>query len=66
MFKRNYSMLSFSINLTNYLVKRYNLNSSDAVTIIDDEWDYIEKEYLSGENTIEEIAKNLIDIYMVA
>ena len=59
-------MPTFSISLTAYLIKRYNINISEATTIIDDEWDYIEAEYICGQNTIEEIAKNLIEIYMVA
>ena len=59
-------MPTFSINLSNYLVKRYNINISDAITIIDDEWDYIEAEYFTAQNSIETIAHNLIEIYMVA
>lgn len=59
-------MPTFFLNLTNYLVKHYNINSAAAMTIVDDEWHYIEEECLIGNDCIETIAKNLIDIYMVA
>ena len=65
-FKGTYAMQVFSITLTNYLTKRYNVNLSDAMMIIDEEWDYIEEDYNVNNNTVESIAKNLIDIYMVA
>ncbi|SMP86331.1 hypothetical protein SAMN06313540_1045 [Epsilonproteobacteria bacterium SCGC AD-308-E02] len=59
-------MQVFSITLTNYLTKRYNVNIADAMMIIDEEWDYIEEDYNINNNSVENIAKNLIDIYMVA
>jgi len=65
-YKGPYAMHVFSITLTNYLTKRYNINVADAMMIIDEEWDYIEEDYNINNNAIENIAKNLIDIYMVA
>ena len=59
-------MLTFSVTLTNYLSKKYNIKISDAMMIIEDEWDYIEEEHLILSNNIEDIAKNLVNIYMVA
>lgn len=65
-YKGTYAMQVFSITLTNYLTKRYNVNIADAMMIIDEEWDYIEEDYNINNNSVENIAKNLIDIYMVA
>lgn len=59
-------MHDFSIQLTNYLIKRYEINISDIQNIIEDEWDYIEQEYVEGNSSIEIIAKELVNIYMVA
>ncbi len=59
-------MQIFSITLTNHLTKRYNLSVADAMMIIDEEWDYIEEDYIVNQNSVENIARNLIDIYMVA
>lgn len=59
-------MPTFSIKLTNYLVKRYNINIQEASFIIEDEFDYIDEVNISGSHTIESLAKELIDIYMVA
>ncbi|MBU1658567.1 hypothetical protein KKG72_05860 [bacterium] len=59
-------MQTFSISLTKHLVKRYNMNMSDAMDIIEDEWDFIEEVYASQESTVEALAQDLIDIYMVA
>lgn len=59
-------MHDFSILLTNYLIKRYGINISDIQSIVEDEWDYIEQEYVNGNHSIEVIAKELVDIYMVA
>ena len=58
-------MHDFSISLTNYLIKQYGINISDIQNIIEDEWDYIEQEYVNGD-CVEVIAKELVDIYMVA
>lgn len=59
-------MLSYTTTLTQYIVKHYNINISDATNIVEDEWDYIEQIYLSEEISMESIAQDLIDIYMVA
>ena len=59
-------MSNFSITLANYLIKRYGINISEVNAIIEDEWDYIEEHYLSENSSVEDIAKNLISIYMVA
>ncbi len=59
-------MITFSIKLTNYLVKRYNINIQQASLIIEDEWDYIEERYLSDNVSVEALAQELVDMYMVA
>lgn len=66
MLQGNKVMTSFSITLANYLIKRYDINITDATTIIEDEWDYIEQEYANENSNLQEIAENLISIYMVA
>lgn len=59
-------MPELSIQLTNYLIKRYDLNISDITNIIEDEWDFIEQEHVERNHSIELIAKELVEIYMVA
>lgn len=59
-------MPNLSIMLANYMMKRYSINMNEVTLIIEDEWDYIEDKYLNSNYTIEEIAKDLISIYMVA
>ena len=56
---------TFNVTLTNYLIKKYNVKISDAMMIIEDEWDYIEEEFFL-ESSVENIARDLVDIYMVA
>ncbi len=65
-FARNEAMTTFTIKLTNQLVKHFNINIQQASFIIEDEWDYIEVRYLSEAASVESIAQELIDIYMVA
>lgn len=52
-------------NITKHLVKYYNIRLIVAEAIVEDEWEYIEEEYI---NTIpeNEVAKNLVDVCMVA
>lgn len=59
-------MQNFSIKLINHLTKRYAINISEATAIIEDEWDYIEQAYVNGDNSFEVVAKELVDMYMVA
>lgn len=66
MLQGNKVMTSFSITLANYLIKRYDINISDATMIIEDEWDYIEREHANENSNLQDIAENLISIYMVA
>ncbi|MDD5372451.1 MAG: hypothetical protein PHO62_03370 [Sulfurimonas sp.] len=59
-------MLVFSTKIINRLSKYYNINKDDARAIVEDEWDYIEQEFVSQDSSVEDIAKELISIYMVA
>ena len=59
-------MSTFSVQLTNYLVKKCNINIQEALFIIEDECDYIEEIEISGSHTVESLAQELVDIYMVA
>jgi hypothetical protein len=58
-------MQNFSTKLTTHLFKKYNVKAIDAQLIIEDEWDYIEEEYYNS-STVESVAKDLIEMYMVA
>lgn len=59
-------MLVFSTKIINHLSKYYNINRDDARAIVEDEWYYIEQEFVSQDSSVEDIAKELISIYMVA
>ncbi len=59
-------MLDFSLELIKCLTKHYNIKTDDAAVIVEDEWEYIEQEYLNEASSVESIAKELINIYMVA
>ncbi|TKI68386.1 hypothetical protein FCU45_10260 [Sulfurimonas crateris] len=59
-------MPAFTISIINYLAKYYYINSDEAKEMVNDEWDYIEQEYINGSNTPKDIAKYLISLYMVA
>lgn len=59
-------MLDFSNAIIDRLVKYYAINKDDAKLLVSDEWDYIEQEFIKNEITPQEIAKELISLYMVA
>ncbi len=59
-------MLAFSTKIINYICKHYNINRDDAAAIVEEEWDYIEQEFVAQESSAEDIAKELISLYMVA
>ncbi len=59
-------MLAFSTKIISRLTKYYGINEEDARMIVSDEWDYIEQEFIKHETDPQEIAKELISLYMVA
>ena len=59
-------MPTFSTAIINRLVKYYGINEEDANAMVSDEWDYIEHEFIKNEITPQEMAKELISLYMVA
>ncbi len=61
-----HEMLTFTAEIINCIHKYYNINKEDAQEIVNDEWDYIEEEFVKEQSSAKEIAKNLISLYMVA
>ncbi|HEY9202972.1 hypothetical protein [Sulfurimonas sp.] len=59
-------MQAFTISIINYLAKYYYINHDEAKEMVNDEWDYIEQEYINAKETPKDIAKYLISLYMVA
>ena len=59
-------MLSFSAGIIEYIVKYYNINRAEAILMVEDEWDYIEQEFVAGNDNTAAIVSELITIYMVA
>lgn len=59
-------MLAFSTKIIDRLIKYYGINQEDARVVVSDEWDYIEQEFIKNTTTPDEIAKELISLYMVA
>ena len=59
-------MQAFTISIINYLAKYYYINRDEAKEMVNDEWDYIEQEYINASLSPKDIAKYLISIYMVA
>ncbi len=59
-------MSAFTISIINYLAKYYYINRDEAKEMVNDEWDYIEQEYINAKETPKDIAKYLISLYMVA
>ncbi len=59
-------MLNYKTALVNYIVKYYNINVLEVHSIIEEEWDYIDEISESENATLESVAKEIIDIYMVA
>ena len=52
-------------NLSEHLLRYYNIRTNEVESIIEDEWDYIEEQYLYSA-PISTLAKDLVDCYMVA
>ncbi len=59
-------MPAFTISIINYLAKYYYINQDEAKEMVNDEWDYVEQEFINGVQTPKDIAKYLISLYMVA
>lgn len=59
-------MQTFSKKIVERLHKHYGLNRDEAQALVDEEWDYIEEEFVNETSSVENIAKNLISFYMVA
>lgn len=59
-------MTSFSMELVHYLMKHYDLHITNASIMVEDEWDFVEQNALLDEGTVEHVAKELMNIYMVA
>jgi hypothetical protein len=48
------------------LIKYCNLSKNEAEEMLNDEWEYVEQAYSEGIISAEDMAKELISIYMVA
>ncbi len=59
-------MLVFSAQIIDYISKYYTINRDDVRAIVEDEWDYIEQVYIAQERSAQEIAKEIVSLYMVA
>jgi hypothetical protein len=59
-------METFFIQIVARLTKQYNLTKNEAQEMLNDEWEYVEQTYSEGVVTAEDMAKELISIYMVA
>lgn len=58
-------MPTFTIALRTYLFKHYAIDHTNAMIMIEEEWDYIER-CMNEDNSVEYMAKELVDIYMAA
>lgn len=59
-------METFFIQIVARLTKQYNLTKNEAQEMLNDEWEYVEQTYSEGVVSAEEMARELISIYMVA
>ncbi|MDD2904693.1 MAG: hypothetical protein PHH41_02035 [Sulfurimonas sp.] len=59
-------MLAFTEAIVNYIVKYYNVNRAEIEMMIEDEWDFIEDAFYAENINVKEMAKELLDLYMVA
>lgn len=59
-------MESFFIQVAAKLIKYCNLSKNEAEEMLNDEWEYVEQAYSKGVVSAEDMAKELISIYMVA
>jgi len=51
--------------LSDYLMKHYSLKHDIVMSMIEDEYDYIEDAMHSDTSRIKELAQDLVDIYMI-
>lgn len=58
-------MNSFVEEITMHLIKYHNIRLSVAEAIVEDEWEYIEEEYITA-TPAQQVAKNLVHFCMVA
>lgn len=58
-------MNSFVEEITLHLIKFYNIRVNIAEAIVEDEWEYIEDEYITA-TPAQQVAKNLVNLCMVA
>lgn len=58
-------MLLFVEQVAKYLIKYYNITGEEAEVIVSDEWEYIE-EFFNENLAPKDVAKKLVNIYMVA
>jgi hypothetical protein len=59
-------METFFIHIAARLTKYYSLSKNEAQEMLNDEWEYIEQAYSEGALSADDMAKELISIYMVA
>lgn len=59
-------METFFIQIIERLTKQYNLTKNEAQEMLNDEWEYVEQTYSEDVISAEDMAKELISIYMVA
>lgn len=59
-------METFFIQIVARLTKQYSLTKNEAQEMLNDEWEYVEQTYSEGVISAEDMAKELISIYMVA
>lgn len=59
-------METFFIHIAARLTKYYSLSKNEAQEMLNDEWEYVEQAYSEGVLSVEDMAKELISIYMVA
>lgn len=59
-------METFFIHIAARLTKYYSLSKNEAQEMLNDEWEYVEQAYSDGVLSVEDMAKELISIYMVA
>ncbi|MFA5233009.1 MAG: hypothetical protein WC390_01320 [Sulfurimonas sp.] len=59
-------METFFIQIVAKLTKQYSLTKNEAQEMVNDEWEYVEQTYSEGVISAEDVAKELVSIYMVA
>ncbi|DAB29158.1 MAG TPA: hypothetical protein CFH84_10935 [Sulfurimonas sp. UBA12504] len=59
-------MVVFTEAIVNYIVKYYNVNRAEVIMMVEDEWDAIEDAFYAQNTNVKEMAKELLNLYMVA